>query len=148
MSMSKPYLTQALHAARRQHPQRIATVFNGRRTDYQTLASRVSCAATGLRERGVKAGDRVGILALNSDRYLEVYFAIWWSGGVVNPVNVRWSAHEIAYSLDDCGTSMLLVDDELRGAGAGAGAAVQMPEDHRLRRRRAQRRPACTATSS
>jgi acyl-CoA synthetase (AMP-forming)/AMP-acid ligase II len=111
MSMSKPYLTQALHAARRQHPQRIATVFNGRRTDYQTLASRVSCAATGLRERGVKAGDRVGILALNSDRYLEVYFAIWWSGGVVNPVNVRWSAHEIAYSLDDCGTSMLVVDE-------------------------------------
>ncbi|WP_428311440.1 acyl-CoA synthetase [Hydrocarboniphaga sp.] len=109
--MSKPFLTQSLHAARRQHPQRGATVFNGRRTSYEDFGSRVSCAANGLRQRGVGAGDRIGILSLNSDRYLEVFFAVWWSGGVVNPVNVRWSAHEIAYSLDDCGTSVLFVDE-------------------------------------
>ena len=28
--------------------------------------------------------DRVGRLALNSDRYLEWLLAVWWAGGVVN----------------------------------------------------------------
>ena len=109
--MANVFLTQALHAARRQHPQRAATVFNGRRTDCETFGDRVSRAAAGLQQRGIKPGDRVGILSMNSDRYLEMYFAVWWCGGVVNPVNVRWSAHEIAYSLDDCGTALLFVDD-------------------------------------
>jgi acyl-CoA synthetase (AMP-forming)/AMP-acid ligase II len=113
--MSKVLLTQALHAARRRHPQRSATVFDGRRTSYEAFGSRVSRAAAGLQQRGMKTGDRIGILSLNSDRYLEAFFAIWWSGGVVNPVNVRWTALEIAYSLDDCGTAILLVDDDFVG---------------------------------
>jgi len=59
----------------------------------------------------MQAGDRVGILSLNSDRYVEFFMAVPWAGAAVNPVNTRWSAAEIAYSLDDCDTQMLLIDD-------------------------------------
>src|SRR5690606_26638465 len=38
-------------------------------------------------------------------------YGTWWAGAVINPVNIRWSAREVAYSLDDCDTRVLLVDD-------------------------------------
>ena len=57
------------------------------------------------------AGDRVGILALNSDRYLEYFHAVPWMGAAVNPVNIRWSPAEIAYSLAESDTRVLFVDD-------------------------------------
>ena len=109
--MSKVFLSRALSAARRQYPQRCATVFEGRRTSYEAFADHVSRVASGLQQLGMKAGDRVGILSLNSDRFQEALFAVWCGGGVVNPVNVRWSVQEIAYSLDDCDTAILFVDD-------------------------------------
>jgi long-chain acyl-CoA synthetase len=113
--MSTTYLTQALHCAVRAHPDRVATFCSGRRHTYREFVERVARLAGALRELGMAAGDRVGILSLNSDRYLELYFAIWWGGGVVNPVNIRWSAREIAYSLDDCQTHILAVDDSFAG---------------------------------
>lgn len=109
--MSSNYLTQALHRARRQCPQRTATVFGERRQSYGELCERVARLAGGLQKCGMQPGDRIGILSLNSDRYIELYFAIWWAGGVVNPVNTRWSEREIAFSLDNCDTRILVVDD-------------------------------------
>ncbi|HVT34340.1 MAG TPA: long-chain fatty acid--CoA ligase [Nevskiaceae bacterium] len=108
--MSTTYLTQALHRAVRIHPQRTATICAARSHSYEQFTTRVARAAGALQKLGMKPGDRVGILALNSDRFLELYFAVWWGGGVVNPVNIRWSAREIAYSLDDCATQILAVD--------------------------------------
>ena len=53
----------------------------------------------------MQAGDRVAMLSLNSDRYLEYQMAVPWGGGVLNPCNIRWSAAEILYSLDDSGST-------------------------------------------
>jgi acyl-CoA synthetase (AMP-forming)/AMP-acid ligase II len=83
-------LTQPLHKARRERPTANACVFGHRRTSFQDLRERVARLAAGLRSVGVGAGDRVGMLALNSDRYLEYLYGTWWVGGVLNPVNIRW----------------------------------------------------------
>lgn len=106
------YLTQFLHKAQRECPDDLAVVFGERRQTYGQLTDRVSCLAGVLQRLGMGEGDRVGILGLNSDRYLELLFAAMWGGGVFNTVNIRWSAPEIAYSLDDCDTRILFVDDE------------------------------------
>jgi long-chain acyl-CoA synthetase len=106
------YLTQTLHRAEQVCPNAIATVDNRRRQTYAEFTQRVRRLAGALRRLGVGPGDRVGMLALNSDRYLEYYLGVWWAGAVVNPVNTRWSSTEIVYSLDDCDTRLLLVDDQ------------------------------------
>lgn len=103
--------TQSLHRAVQQFPDRVATVYKGRQQTYRELHGRVMRLAGALQALGMRAGDRVGMLALNSDRTLEFYLAVWWGGGVVNPVNTRWSAAEIAFSLQDCDTAILFVDD-------------------------------------
>jgi acyl-CoA synthetase (AMP-forming)/AMP-acid ligase II len=64
-----------------------------------------------LRQLGMAPGDRVGMMSLNSHRFAEYFFGTWWGGGVINPVNIRWNPKEVAYSLDDCDTRILLVDD-------------------------------------
>ena len=108
---SAMHLTQPLHKALRERPRALATVCGARRHDFATFVDRVARLAAGLRGLGVQPGDRVGMIALNSDRYLEYFFGTWWAGAVVNPVNIRWNAKEVAYSLDDCDTRVLLVDD-------------------------------------
>jgi len=108
------YLTQALHRALQQHSDGIAVRFNDRQRTFRELADRVARLAGALQKLGMQAGDRVAMLSLNSDRYLEYQMAVPWGGGVLNPCNVRWSASEILYSLDDSGSTILLVDEAFR----------------------------------
>ena len=112
-------LTQPLHKALIERPQAEAMVCAGRRTDWTGFVDRVARLAVVLQAHGVQAGDRVGMLGLNSDHYLVCLYASWWAGAVINPVNIRWSAKEIAYSLDDCDTRLLLVDEHFHAATAG-----------------------------
>lgn len=105
------YLTQGLHRAIQQSPSHVATVFRGRSRSFSEFGARVARLAGALRGLPLSSGDRVGMLAQNSDRWLEAMMAVWWAGGVLNPVNIRWSVPEIVYSLDDCDTRILFVDD-------------------------------------
>jgi long-chain acyl-CoA synthetase len=104
-------ITQTLHRAVSRKPSGIATICGARRHSFTQLRDRVSRLAGALRGLGVRHGDRVGILSLNSDRYIEYYMAVPWAGAVVNPVNTHWDADDIAYTLDDCDTKILLIDD-------------------------------------
>ncbi len=104
------YMTQGLHRALQQTPELIATRQGERIRTYAQHAERVARLAASLQALGVKTGDRVGMLALNSDRYVEYYLGVYWAGAVANPVNIRWSPAEIAFSLDDSQTEVLLID--------------------------------------
>ncbi len=105
------YLTQPLHKGRRELPDVDAIVFGEERATYAQFSDRVSRLAGVLRKLGMQPGDRVGMLSLNSMKYVEYFYGVWWGGGAINAVNIRWSAKEVAYSLDDCDTRILLVDD-------------------------------------
>lgn len=104
-------LTQGLHRSLQITPDRTATVHGARIRTFHQQADRVARLASGLHALGVGVGDRVGILALNSDRYAEYLLAVPWAGAVLNPVNVRWSVAEVAYAINDSATCCLLVDD-------------------------------------
>jgi acyl-CoA synthetase (AMP-forming)/AMP-acid ligase II len=112
------YITQALHRALQQYPERIASRFRDRQRTFREFADRVARLAGALQALGMQPGDRVAMLALNSDRYLEYQMAVLWGGGVLNPCNTRWSATEILYALDDSGSTILLVDDTFKDHAA------------------------------
>ncbi|WP_434032936.1 long-chain-fatty-acid--CoA ligase [Cupriavidus sp. a3] len=119
------YLTRALHRSLQQQADEIVTIFRGRRRSYREFCARVARLASALQALGMRPNDRVGILAQNSDRYLEFAMAAWWGGGVLNPVNVRWSVPEVVYSLDDCDTGILVVDDQFLPMAEGIRTAVR-----------------------
>ncbi|MFC8128264.1 long-chain fatty acid--CoA ligase [Streptomyces sp. NPDC057302] len=105
------YMTQALQRALQQTPDAPFTVFGDRTRTVRESAGRIARLAGALRELGIEPGDRIAMLALNSDRYLEYLMASWWIGAAVNPVNIRWAGPEIRYSLEQSGTRVLFVDD-------------------------------------
>jgi acyl-CoA synthetase (AMP-forming)/AMP-acid ligase II len=105
------YITQPLHRALQQYPNRLAVSYMGKKRTYKEYVDRVARLGGALQKIGMKVGDRVGMLSLNSDIYLEYQMGVVWGGGVLNPCNIRWSPKEIAYSLDDCDTKILIVDD-------------------------------------
>ncbi|CAE6821772.1 long-chain-fatty-acid--CoA ligase [Paraburkholderia domus] len=105
------YMTQSLHRSMQQRPDKIALRFNGQSTTYAEFGDRVARLAAALRKLGVAEGERVAMFSLNSARYIEYYMAVPWAGAVLNPVNIRWSAPEVIYSVNDCSTAVLIVDD-------------------------------------
>jgi long-chain acyl-CoA synthetase len=115
------YLTQALHRAVQQKPDHLAVRYGERQWTFRQFADRVARLAGALQGLGMKEGGRVAMLALNSDRYLEYQMAVPWGGGVLNPCNTRWSASEILYSLNDSGSTILLVDETFRALAEKIG---------------------------
>lgn len=106
------YLTQCLHRSTRTSPDRVAAVDARGAMDWRSLNHRVGSFAGALRERGLTPGDRVAMLARNSNDFLVYVLGTFWAGGVINPVNLRWTSGEIGYSLQNCQTRFLIVDPE------------------------------------
>jgi fatty-acyl-CoA synthase len=80
------------------------------RTDYSTLARRARQLACILRGLGVQPGDRVATLAMNSDRHLELYYAITGIGAVCNTINPRLAHDDIAYIATHAEDGLIFVD--------------------------------------
>lgn len=104
-------ITQCVKRAVQQNFRGCATVFGKRTRCWDEFGVRVARLAGGLQSLGVRSGERVAMLALNSDRYLETYVAVPWAGAVVVPLDMRWSPAEIIYAINDSGATFLLVDD-------------------------------------
>src|ERR1700751_2412562 len=111
--------TFGLHRAVLFNRNGVATQFEDRTRVWAEVADRVARLAGALRELGVGHGDRVAILMLNQDRYLELYLAIAWAGAVVVPLNIRWTAEENRDCLTDCRPKLLFVDAAFAKMGAG-----------------------------
>ena len=62
--------------------------------------------------RGIKKGDKVGILLYNCLEWLPIYFGILKSGAVAVPLNFRYSSEEIRYCLDLADVSVLVMGPE------------------------------------
>lgn len=99
--------TQLLSRNIQQRAEQTAIRIAGQSWTYGEMGARVAKLASALQGLGMEPGDRVALLSLNSPVHLEYLFGVPWGGGVVNPVNSRWSAEEIAYSLEDSGTRIL-----------------------------------------
>ncbi len=103
-------LTQGLRRAVQIRPKGPSTAFASRRRNWEQTVERVARVAGALAALNVGRGDRVAILALNSDRYLELMYALPWIGAVMVPLNTRLATPEIEYILDDSGAVALFVD--------------------------------------
>jgi long-chain acyl-CoA synthetase len=101
---------------------------DSRRT-YAELGSRCRRLAGAMRKLGVAPHDRVGVIALNSDRYLELYLGLPAAGYVLVPVNSRLAPVEMRAILEDAGVSVLFADGDYPGA-AGVSKVLTMPEDY------------------
>ncbi|MBQ6864247.1 MAG: acyl--CoA ligase [Clostridia bacterium] len=77
--------------------------------EFDVKANRI---ANLLLTRGIKKGDKVAILLMNSLEWLPVYFGILKTGALAVPMNYRYAADEITYCLDLADVCMLIFGPE------------------------------------
>lgn len=122
-------VTQALTRSVKTRGDGLATVYGDRRRTWKEVGERVARLAAALVAVGIERGDRVAVMALNSDRYVEVLYAVAWAGAITVPLNTRWAQAENLYALQDCAAKVILVDEHfaeqwasLQAHGIGARA--------------------------
>lgn len=121
-------LSDLVHRAVQRQPDKIATICGERRRTWVQVSERIARLGGALQKLGLQRGERVSLLALNSDRYLETYFAVPWADGVIVPMNTRWSVSENLYSIQDSTPKILMVDDHFVShatALVNKGAAIE-----------------------
>jgi fatty-acyl-CoA synthase len=110
-------LTHFFERARRLFPNKtLGTRVPGvglQKSTYADFADRTARLAGALRDLGVRKGDRVGTLAWNSTRHLEIYFAAPMMGAVLHTVNLRLSAQDITYIINHAEDRVLIADASL-----------------------------------
>nr|WP_302474217.1 long-chain fatty acid--CoA ligase [Roseococcus sp. MDT2-1-1] len=103
-------VTSGLRRAARNRRAAVAVVDRGHSFTWEEHAARVARLAAVFRSLGLKAGDRVAILADSGHLYLETYQAVPWAGGILAPVNSRFAFPEMREMLEDALPGLLLVD--------------------------------------
>jgi long-chain acyl-CoA synthetase len=116
--------TYGLHRSLLLNRSGTAISFENRSRTWGELADRVARLAGALGSLGVARGDRVALLMLNQDRYLELYLAVAWLGAVIVPLNIRWSALENEDAIRDCGPKVLVADSAFAAMAAQLAAKV------------------------
>src|ERR1700754_702721 len=83
------------------------------RYTYRDFAARTKKLAVGLQQLGITEGDRVATLCWNHYQHLEAYFAIPCMGAVIHPLNLRFSADDLAYIINHAEDKIIIVDEVL-----------------------------------
>ncbi len=104
-------ISQFVRRAVQTNPDTLATECGERRRTWRAFDGRMRCLAGAMHGLGFKPGDRIAILSLNSDRYLESLFGLSHGGFVFVPINTRLAQPEIVFWLADSGCAALFVDD-------------------------------------
>jgi len=108
-------LKQLWHTPIVQTPDQEIVYRDQKRFTYREIRERIGRLASALHNIGVRPSDTVGILDWDSNRFLEVFFAIPMMGAILQTVNVRLSPEQIAYTINHAKCSTLIVNDEFAG---------------------------------
>lgn len=110
-------LGDLLRRTARRFPNKIGLVYGDEAWTYSKFDAICNRLAHGLAERGVSKGDRVSILAYNSNAFAALRFAIARLGAVLVPVNFMLNAKEAAYNVGHSGASVLCVGSDFIDKG-------------------------------
>ena len=106
------------------YPDQIGVVYRNQisgeyfRFTWKQWYARVCRLANALQNRlGVRAGsppelgDRIGTMAFNTHRHLELYYAVPCIGATLHPINIRLSPEHIIYTIRHAEDRIIFVDD-------------------------------------
>ena len=102
------------------------------RHTFASFNDRVDRIGAGLQSLGLVAGDRLSILADNHPDYLATHFACARTGVVLHVLNVRLTAGEMAYAVNDAASQILFVDDPYTTDPLLADLLTQTPSIHQI----------------
>ncbi len=107
-------ISALLDRAARLHPKtEIVTRSSGHRSSWGEVHARARRLASSLRRLGLTPGDRIGTLAWNTHRHIELYYAIPGAGFVLHTLNLRLFPEQISWIANHASDRVIVVDDVL-----------------------------------
>jgi fatty-acyl-CoA synthase len=118
LMMDTPLLiTGIMRFALQNHPeQAVVSIANDaprHRSTYGAVFRRAAQLANALQAAGIREGDRIGTLAWNDHRHLELYFAVSCLGAVLHTINPRLFPEQVQFIINDAADRLLFVDPTL-----------------------------------
>lgn len=90
-----------------------AVIFYGRKVSYKELRDQVDRFATALHDLGIKKGDKIALLLLNSPQFIIAYMGALKAGATLTAISPVYVSSEIKYQLEDSGARMIVCLDIL-----------------------------------
>lgn len=106
--------SRILERAVKLYPEKIAVVDGDVRWTYAEVEKRVNKVFHTVKGLGVSEGGRIAILDYNSYRYMELYYGLAPSGRVLLPLNIRLSAEEYTYILNDAEAEAIIFQADFK----------------------------------
>src|SRR5438128_11008794 len=100
------YLPEVFERAVAAHPSSVAVIHESDRWTFTELAHEVNQIAAVLKE--IVKGDAIGVLLLNSQKYLATMLGIWKAGKTAVPLNYLLPPAELGFIIKDSGMSGLV----------------------------------------
>jgi acyl-CoA synthetase (AMP-forming)/AMP-acid ligase II len=106
-------LVEMLRGSVDKYPNSEAVVeVGGERFTYRGLWERAAQTASGLRDLGIKPGERVAIRLGNGADWCVAFFAIQMAGAIAVPVNTRFTEAEVEYVVNDSGSKHVFLPNQ------------------------------------
>jgi acyl-CoA synthetase (AMP-forming)/AMP-acid ligase II len=102
---------------------------SGRAITFGAIADMVDKIAAALGERGIGAGDVVGLFAPNSPEWAAVFHGVLRANAVVTSANSLYTPGELAHQLADSGAKLLVTASPFLDRARAALAEAGLPED-------------------
>ncbi|SDI61339.1 fatty-acyl-CoA synthase [Paraburkholderia steynii] len=133
LMMQQPLLVASLltHAERHHGGQEIVSrrvEGDIHRYSYRDLAQRARRMANALSALGIEQGERVGTLAWNGYRHMELYFAVSGSGAVLHTLNPRLHVDQLAYIIEHAQDRVVFFDLTFLPLIESVAARVKSPK--------------------
>jgi long-chain acyl-CoA synthetase len=128
-------------------PESVAVKLGDIQLSYAELDEAAGRVAGLLRAKGMRPGDRIGVMLPNVPYFAVVYYGILRAGGVVVPMNVLLKEREVAYYLGDSDARLMFAWHEFADAAhagsddANADCLLVEPGDFESLLARSEHRP-------
>ncbi|MBX3665850.1 MAG: AMP-binding protein [Burkholderiales bacterium] len=120
-------LNGALASRASRDPSRPFLFFQGRSWSWGEFAQKAEAAARVLAARGIRKGDRVGVMARNCDGHVVMLFALARLGAIMVPVNPEFGVEEAKYVLHHAEVSAVAATRDTLEVARKAAAGLKTP---------------------
>jgi fatty-acyl-CoA synthase len=106
--------SRILKRAVKLYPEKTAVIDGEVQWTYGEVDQRVNKVYHAFQDAGISEGGRIAILDYNSYRYMELYFGLSATGHVLLPLNIRLSAEEYTYILNNAAAEAVIFQADFK----------------------------------
>ena len=118
-------LPEAFDEAAEKWKDKTAIIFYGRKIKYGELKDQIDRLASALHDLGVRRGDKVALLLVNSPQFIVAFYGAIKAGATVTPISPIYVSTEIKHQIEDSECENIICQDILYDRVEESGVSLK-----------------------